>query len=97
MPVRAKFRCHNIERPASSGPANKIQLHPVYAGSEENKKFFQLTPSGEITLWTVNESAAAQFQVGQDYYVDFTPAEGSAGVPPASADVSSAPVHTTTE
>lgn len=53
----------------------QIQLMPVTDGSAENKQFFSLTPGGSIQLATVNPEAAAQFEVGRSYYVDFTPAD----------------------
>lgn len=67
-PVRAKFKC-DYRRDAY------VALSPVYSGSEENKAFFAATPGGQILLHVVNESAAVQFVEGQEYYVDFTPAE----------------------
>jgi len=66
--VRAKFHCHNKDN-------NTVFLDPVYQGSEENKKFWEYTPAGQITLTTTNKSALDQFEVGKEYYVDFTPAE----------------------
>jgi hypothetical protein len=52
-----------------------INLSPVTGGSEENDRFFASTPTGTITLTTVNMEAAKQFENGKEYYVDFTPAE----------------------
>jgi hypothetical protein len=52
----------------------EIALMAVYSGSEENKKHFQYTPNGSITLGILNPDTAAMFEVGKDYYVDFTPA-----------------------
>ena len=50
-----------------------VHLSPVYDGSEENKAFFASTPGGQVSLYTLNEAATAQFEVGKEYYVDFTP------------------------
>jgi len=55
-----------------------IVLVPVYGHGDpnhENTKFWEATPSGEIKLGTVNAGAAAQFELGGEYYIDFTPAE----------------------
>lgn len=73
MQVRAKFRVHNIKDQDASGAV--IELHPVYSSdpSSENAKFFNATPWGSIQLGTVNPAAAAQFNPGQEFYVDFTP------------------------
>jgi hypothetical protein len=68
MSVRCKFVCSFKE-------GQSVHFSPVYSGSEENEKFFQATPGGQIAFYTVNESALAQFEQGKEYYVDFTPAE----------------------
>lgn len=65
--TRAKFSC-------GFKSADVIYLSPVYTGSEENAEFFRMTPGGQIILNVVNPEAAAQFEVGQEYYVDFTKA-----------------------
>ena len=51
-----------------------LAFYTVYAGSEENDKYFKATPSGSFTLQTVNSAAAANFEIGKQYYVDFSPA-----------------------
>lgn len=84
--VRAKFYVANVSEPKQAtrweeGKETKqvnaydITLYAVTAnGSEENKDFFTNTPTGNLTLTTVNEAAAKQFEKGKEYYVDFTPA-----------------------
>jgi hypothetical protein len=47
------------------------KMQPVSGGSDENKEFFAASPSGSIELSTVK---ADHFEVGREYYVDFTPA-----------------------
>jgi hypothetical protein len=69
MSVRCKFVCSFKE-------GQSVHFSPVYSGSEENKKFFQATPGGQIAFYTVNQAALDQFEQGKEYYVDFTPAEG---------------------
>lgn len=75
--VRAKFLC--IEKGETGWqPCQKqakVVLQPVTGGSDENKQFWQYTPSGKIELLTVNADAAKQFEVGKEYYIDFTQAE----------------------
>lgn len=85
--VRAKFQVHAVSEPRkinqwlnatkTTGEADvvDIQMSPVSGGSEENEKFFASTPGGVLTLTTVNKDAAAMFEQGKEYYVDFTPAE----------------------
>jgi hypothetical protein len=67
--VRAKFECTRNE-------AGNIALNAVHSGSKENLEFFRHTPNGQLILSVVNESAARQFIVGKQYYVDFTEASG---------------------
>lgn len=54
-----------------------IALSPVYGNgdpSHENTKFWQASPSGEIKLGTINPAAWEAFELGGEYYVDFTKA-----------------------
>lgn len=52
----------------------EVELKAFYDGSEENKQYFKWTPNGSVTLGILNPSAAAIFEPGKEYYVDFTPA-----------------------
>jgi hypothetical protein len=81
MTVRAKFKVTEITEVAwgDSPPGLKnITLLPVggAAGGEsaENKAFFAATPGGMVVLSVVNAQAAAQFEAGKSYYVDFSEA-----------------------
>lgn len=74
--VRAKFVVKEIGRvkwSRNSEEEQVIKLSPVLDGSEENKKFYQFTPGGHIELSVVNPEAG--FELGAEYYVDFTKAE----------------------
>lgn len=76
MSVRAKFKVVSIKRTQfMDGPGSVVELSPVVSGSAENKEFYKWTPSGRIELGTINESAAEQFEIGKDYYVDFSKAD----------------------
>jgi hypothetical protein len=75
MTVRAKFKCRAVELYADPKGSGCVKLSPVISGSEENKKFYQYTPSGEIVLMTVNPDAMKEFDPGAEYYIDFTRAE----------------------
>lgn len=55
-----------------------ITMSPVGSNSPENKTFWKYTPSGELKLGTVNPEAWKQFELGQEFYIDFIPAEESA-------------------
>lgn len=69
MQVRAKFKVDSVLRNMTGAT---IELRPVINGSVENEKFYKYTPSGHIQLSTVNDEAAAQFEPGDEFYVDFT-------------------------
>ena len=71
--VRAKFKVEAIESYGSQGGC--VSLKPVTFGSEENEKFFNMTPHGSIEMGTLNDKAFKQFEVGKEFYVDFTPAD----------------------
>ena len=54
-----------------------VKLNPVYGNGNpehENTKFWKASPSGSFTLGTVNPEAAKQFILGEEYYIDITPA-----------------------
>lgn len=69
--VRAKFNVAEITQYGNGG-GKKVTLMPVTNSTEENKSFWQHTPSGQIVLHITNPDA--EFQLGE-YYVDFTKAE----------------------
>ena len=43
-------------------------------GSDENNTYAQFTPSAELTMTVNNPNLLCKFKVGQEFYVDFTPA-----------------------
>lgn len=71
--VRAKFKVQSVTK--AEGGANRVELRPVTGGSPENEQFYKWTPGGSIDLQTVNEAAAAQFEPGAQFYVDFIKAD----------------------
>jgi len=70
--VRAKFKVQSVD--AKEDGSGTITLEPVTSGSEENDAFYKWTPGGSIVLSTINADAVSQFEVGNEYYVDFTSA-----------------------
>lgn len=77
MTIRAKFKVSRIERSIwrQGVEVQTIVLHPVVSGSDENTRFYEATPNGEIKIGTVNAEAAAKFELESEYYVDFTKAD----------------------
>lgn len=76
MSVRAKFKVWSkTENHFTTGDNTfQIILQPVISDSEENKKFWEFTPSGRLELMTVNKAAADQLEHNKEYYIDITPA-----------------------
>lgn len=76
--VRAKFKVISITRQAGWNGAKEVhtvKLSPVSSGSDENKAFYAATPGGSIDLSVVNEEVGREFDIGAEFYVDFTKAE----------------------
>lgn len=73
MSVRAKFKVRSV---TISNFGQSIELEPVTHGSPENERFYKETPGGKIVLSTINKNAGLQFKPDDEFYVDFTKAEG---------------------
>ena len=70
--TRAKMKC-TLKTEFEGGFS--IELEPVHGdGHKENAEFYKWTPGGSVKLSLVNPETAANFRVGQHYYVDFTEA-----------------------
>jgi hypothetical protein len=54
----------------------EAEFNAVTDGSEENKKFFEWTPSGSLKIGVYREDI---FQPGQDYYLDISEAKAVPG------------------
>lgn len=75
--TRATFWCAKVSKTKMGQQGEvgvEVELSAVYNGSEENKKYFKYTPNGRITLGILNPEAAAIFEPGKEYYVDFSAA-----------------------
>jgi hypothetical protein len=67
-----------VYRKVGTQEMRSVALSPVYGNGDpnhENTKFWNASPSGQITLGMVNLAAAEQFEPGSEYYIDFTKAE----------------------
>lgn len=71
--MRCKMVC-TFNQPQNSG-GRYLHFAPVYTGSDENREFFKSTPGGVVQFNLVNEAAASNFEVGKEYYLDFSPAQ----------------------
>lgn len=76
--TRAKFVVQTITQSAGWGANPRVwtvRLVPVSgAGAPENAAFYAATPTGAIDLGLVAEPVGKGFEIGQSFYVDFTPA-----------------------
>lgn len=64
-------------RKYGEGRLYTISASPVYGNGDpthENTKFWEATPNGSLELGMVNEETAKLFEIGKEYYLDFTPA-----------------------
>lgn len=76
MQVRAKFTCVDKKKVSTDENSGfSILMQPVTCGSKENEEFFNYTPYGRVEIGTINPVAAEQFEIGKEYYVDFTKVE----------------------
>lgn len=76
MSVRAKMKLQAIVEthwgPTSSSKV--LEFQSQYDMSiPEDQRFQKATPSASAKFQIDNPAALAQFEVGKDYYVDFTP------------------------
>lgn len=78
MSVKAKFICNGVSKfkfNKNDIGYTKVTFHPVTTGSDENKEFWQYTPSGNLEMTIKNEAAEKYFEVGEEYYLTFEKAE----------------------
>jgi len=75
MTVRAKFRCDSVQffgDPTNEATGRNYVPSPVYdTSTPENARFTKATPWGKLEMRVDNPEA--RFEVGQLYYLDFTP------------------------
>ena len=67
-------RGHAIYEPCEM---RTLIMSPVYGSGDpkhENTKFWQASPSGQFTLGVVNLAAVEHMELGQEFYIDITPA-----------------------
>ncbi len=77
MSVRAKFYVVENKGLESDPEQHNITLQAVTDSDpkSENHTFWKYTPAGQVTLYTINPGAWEQFEIGKQFYVDFTPAD----------------------
>ena len=76
MNVRAKMKVMAITPFHSSDPngvCGEVRLMPVFNDSPENKTWSKYTPNGECRMTITNRGAIDAFELGKEYFLDFTP------------------------
>lgn len=75
--IRAKFQCQSETRHAHT-EARTFKFQAMYDDSlPEDQRFAKYTPTGSLEIYVDNP--AAQFQVGTQYYLDFTKVDTTQG------------------
>jgi hypothetical protein len=76
--MRAKLKVTNVQKGETS---ERLTLAAVYkdgaypeGGADEDNTFAMYTPSADLTMTINNPALVGQFNVGDKFYVDFTPA-----------------------
>jgi hypothetical protein len=70
--MRAKFRLIAVTKRVD---AYDLWFTAVAGDSDENKRFWKYTPSGELKLTTVNPDVVKGLEPGTEYYLDIAPAQ----------------------
>lgn len=71
--VRAKFKVSSIEQNEWD---SIVKMEPVIGSEGENKDFNDATPAGDVRIHIHGDVPAANFfEVGKQYYADFSKAE----------------------
>lgn len=97
MSVKAKFKVDAIDRrvytryeqqPDGANVQKKVEMQSIALSpvggndaSPENKAFWNATPQGKIELGVINPEAWSHFELGREYYVEFTLDPSSQGPP----------------
>lgn len=72
--VRGKFVLQVNSQNMWSPTARVLKFSAVCNGTEENQNFHKYTPSGVLEMTVDNPSALEFFELGKEYYLDFTKA-----------------------
>jgi hypothetical protein len=74
--VRLKFvvseKTTRLHWDKSKGTIGTCKLLPVNGGSDENKAFYDATPSGSVEFGTINQSALDSLPLGAEVYIDLS-------------------------
>lgn len=77
--MRAKLQIASVTK--HSAECEQLKFHGVAAksypadGSDEDNTFAKFSPAVSLDITIMNPALVGQFEPGQRFYVDFTPAE----------------------
>lgn len=79
MTLRAKFRVDSMieHKPHHQVPTSgwtEVSLAAQYSNSKEDNQFSAATPTGSLKMTVTTETGKSFFEVGKNYYLDFTEA-----------------------
>lgn len=77
--MRAKFVVENVEKQEGGErvyfrAVGRSDAYPE-DGSDEDNSFAKFTPAAELSIYIANPALFGQFEAGQKFYADFTPAD----------------------
>lgn len=76
MTVRAKFQLQSATQHSWHPNAKTLKFSAVYdTRIPEDQRFQEATPSGTFEMLCTNPAALEQFELGESYYFDITPAD----------------------
>jgi hypothetical protein len=75
--VIAKFRVTSVEYYEHPPKSHRVKMAAVYprkdeSGWDENKKFHEATPSGNVEMFISNPAVFETFHPGDEFYAEFT-------------------------
>ena len=74
--VRGKFTLQSVAKVSWSPTAQVFKFGAVHdTVTEENSRFAKYTPSGQLEMTVDNPPAQEFFELGKNYYLDFSKAE----------------------
>ena len=71
--IRAKFKHTSVLNHSWNPNARELRFEAQYDNTiEEDKRFYDATPSGSFRMLVNNPTALEFFKLGEDYYFDIT-------------------------
>lgn len=70
--MRAKFTLQTV---LLTTYGEQLTFGAQYSNSKEDNSFSDATPSASLSMSVTNKELFGKFKPGQQFYVDFTPAE----------------------